>query len=156
MRDADPSTGCAGPPPLDRGGFGRPYKVQGFHGAGGAAPAEHQVEVPAAAHAVGGVPAGKGVDLEGLERDRCAALVGQRNIPLQGGDQPLIVRQGGEIRFLQIHRGGADPPEEIPVSVDRIRRKDRQLGRRPAGPGGDGVVPGGGHFFHHWNASFVG
>ena len=85
-------------------------------------------------------PTVEGVDLIGGQGDEGAAVVGQFHLSPERGDEPVVVGEGGEVGLVQVHGGGAQPPEEVPVRIEGPLGGDGDLGGGPAGPLTDLVV----------------
>ncbi|MPM16830.1 hypothetical protein SDC9_63212 [bioreactor metagenome] len=104
--------------------------------------AKHQIEVRTLPLRPGGRASVEPVNIPRRQSQRRAAVVEYADRTLQRGQKPLVVRQGREIRCLQLHRGGADAPEKVPVRVLRSGGDDGNLGGGATAPAGGDVFRG--------------
>ena len=78
------------------------------------------------------------------------SVVAKGDGPFQGGDEPVVIRQGREGGLVELHGGGAHSKEEVPLPIDGIPGPDQQLRGLSAGPAAGPIVLGGqvgnGHF----------
>ena len=44
--------------------------------------------------------------------------MGQFHLSPERGNEPVVVGGGGEVGLVQVHGGGAQPPEEVPVRIE--------------------------------------
>ena len=82
--------------------------------------------------------------------DGITAVMDEVDLAFQRGDEPVVVRQGGEGGLVELHRGGAYAAQKGPLGVGRTPGPNEELRGGAAGPAGRDVVfrgqAGEGHF----------